>query len=101
MKLWRPCAVGSLIIGAILAAETGGLSEGRGSERTPQKEKPGVSQRAKPADEQTPDPQKERAVQLLREALDSSSTIENVGERSLLVCFPARIPTSRSVEKTS
>jgi hypothetical protein len=85
MKLWRPFAIGSLIIGAILAAESGGLSEVRASVRTPQKEKPSVSQRAKTADEQARDLQKERAVQLLREALDSSSTIENVGERSLLV----------------
>jgi hypothetical protein len=56
----------------------------------PQKQKPGVNQKSKAAD-QEPDPQKERAVQLLREALDSSSTIENVGERSLLVSRAAEL----------
>lgn len=91
MKLWQPFAIGSLIIGAILATETGGLSKVRAFVRTPQKEKPTAGQKAKTADEQAPDPQKERAVQLLREALDSSSTIENVGERSLLVSRAAEV----------
>jgi hypothetical protein len=78
-------------IGAILATGTGGLNGVRASKRIPQKEKPSVSQRARTADEQAPDPQKERAVELLREALNSSSTIENVGERSLLVSRAAEL----------
>jgi hypothetical protein len=89
MMFWRLFAAGSLIIGASLLTE----SRARSATQTPaaaQKPKPGVNQKSKAAD-QEPDPQKERAVQLLREALDSSSTIENVGERSLLVSRAAEL----------
>ena len=91
MVLWRSFTLGSLIIGAILATQTGGFGEAQVPARTPEKGKPSVSQRSKAADEPAPDPQKERAVQLLREALDSSWTIENVGERSVLVSRAAEL----------
>jgi hypothetical protein len=80
----------SLILGASLLTESRARSATQTPATEPQKQKPGVNQKSKTAD-QEPDPQKVRAVQLLREALDSSSTIENVGERSLLVSRAAEL----------
>ena len=87
MMFWRLFAAGSLIIGASLLTESRAQSAAPTPATAPQKQK--ANQKSKT--DQEPDPQKERAVQLLREALDSSSSIENVGERSQLVSRAAEL----------
>jgi hypothetical protein len=92
MKIRRLLTLVLIVVSPIIVGQTRAQRSSGPTEKVPPKEKPNAKAKIPTGEEESVKAfQKDQAVQLLRDALSSSSSIQDVGERSQLVSRAAEL----------